>query len=287
MHKHIIATFLVATCFTQTGCTIISHFVQKKKSDDAAAAEAADKKELEATIAKKDLDKLKTECKGKGTAEAPPKRDWCEGYQQVFVENAGSMQCDAAWTEYSEGAKDIGVTQQMTESMALALADCEKWDVYFSEFVPKSGSPGVRPMDERLEKAFLTQTTGGGDMEPSVESMVLGHLLGLQKSKKASGSCEDYLAASSTYADNSTYVAILVEKQCKDAVPVFEQGLLSDDGYVRANSCTGLAKVGEAKHVKALQNLAWTDKFEGSNYSMPVREACRDAFGKLETRLSM
>ncbi len=142
-------------------------------------------------------------------------------------------------------------------------------------------------MDERLEKAFLTQATAGGNMEPGVESMVLGHLLGLQKSNKASGSCEDYLATSGTYGDNSTYVAILVEKQCKDAVPVFEKGLLSDDGYVRANSCTGLAKVGEAKHVKPLQNLAWTDKFEGSNYSMPVRESCRDAFGKLETRLSM
>ena len=30
-----------------------------------------------------------------------------------------------------------------------------------------------------------------------------------------------------------------------------------------------------------------TDKFEGANYSMPVRESCRDAFGKLETRLSI
>ena len=87
MHKHIIATFLVATCFTQTGCGIISHFVQKKKSDDAAAADAADKKALEETIAKKDLSKLKTECKG--TAENPSKRDWCQGYQKVFVENAG------------------------------------------------------------------------------------------------------------------------------------------------------------------------------------------------------
>lgn len=40
-------------------------------------------------------------------------------------------------------------------------------------------------------------------------------------------------------------------------------------------------------HIKALQSLAWTDKFEGSNDSMPVRESCRDAFGKLETRRSM
>jgi hypothetical protein len=142
-------------------------------------------------------------------------------------------------------------------------------------------------MDERLERAFLTQTTAGADMKPEVGTAVLGHLLGLQQSKKASGSCDDYLAASDTYGDNSTYVQILVEKKCDGAVQLFEKGLLSDDGYVRANSCTGLAKVGEAKHIKALENLAWTDKFEGPNYTMPVRESCRDAYDKLETRLSM
>ncbi|MCR9163867.1 MAG: HEAT repeat domain-containing protein [Nannocystaceae bacterium] len=283
MHKHIIASALALTAFTQTGCTIISHFVQKKKSDDAAAAEAADQKKLEATIAAKDLSKLKTECAG--TAETGPKRDWCAGYQQVFTANASNMQCDTAWKEYN-GSADIR-TQQMTEAMALALADCEKWDLYFTELVPNAGSIAIRPMDERLEKAFLTQTTSGGDIKPEVGSAVLGHLLGLQQNKKATGTCDDYLAASDIYSDNATYVRILVEKKCTGAVQIFEQGLLSDDGYVRANSCTGLAKVGEAKHIKPLENLAWTDKFEGPNYTMPVRESCRDAYGKLETRLSM
>ena len=283
MHKHIIASVLAVTAFSQSGCTIISHFVDKKKADDAAAAEAADKKALDEAVAKKDLGKLKTECAG--TAETGMKRHWCKGYQDVFVANASDMQCDTAWSEY-QGSENIR-TPQMSEAMALALADCEKWDIYFTELVPVAGSTAIRPMDDRLEKAFLTQTTAGGDVKPEVGSAVLGHLLGLQKAKKASGTCEDYLAASDTYGDNSTYVAILVEKQCAGAVPIFEKGLLSDDGYVRANSCTGLAKVGEAKHIKALENLAWTDKFEGANYTMPVRESCRDAYGKLETRLSM
>lgn len=285
MNKYIIASTIAAACFTQSGCTIISHFVQKKKTDDAAAAAAADKKELEATIAKKDLSKLKKECAG--TPETGKKGDWCRGYQEVFTANATDMQCDTAWNEYNGAKDDIGLTQPMTEAMALSLAECEKWDVYFGEFVPMTGTSGIRPMDDRLEKAFLTQTTSGGSMEPAVGSAVLAHLLGLQREKKAAGTCDDYLAASETYADNSTYVAILVEKECKDAVTLFEKGLLSDDGYVRAKSCTGLAKVGEEKHIKPLQSLAWTDKFEGSNYSMPVRESCRDAFGKLETRLSM
>ncbi|MGH1342869.1 MAG: hypothetical protein ACRBN8_15005 [Nannocystales bacterium] len=285
MNKHIIASILAAACFTQTGCTVISHFVQKKKSDDAAAAAAADKKALEATVAKKDLSKLKTECAG--TPETGKKRDWCLGYQEVFAANAANMQCDTAWNEYTGAKDDIGLTQPMTEAMALSLAECEKWDVYFNDFVPMIGSVGIRPMDDRLEKAFLTQTTAGGEMTPQVGTAVLAHLLGLQREKKAGGTCDDYLAASGTYGDNSTYVAILVEKECEGAVAIFEKGLLSDDGYVRAKSCTGLAKVGEEKHIKPLQSLAWTDKFEGSNYSMPVRESCRDAFGKLETRLSM
>ena len=283
MHKHLIASVLAVTAFTQTGCGIITHFVNKKKSDDAAADAAADKKALDEAVAKKDLAKLESECKG--TPETGQKYEWCKGYQDVFVANAGDMQCDTAWSEYQD-SENIR-TPQMSEAMALALADCEKWDLYFTELVPVAGSTVIRPMDDRLEKAFLTQTTAGGDVKPEVGSAVLGHLLGLQKAKQAAGTCEDYLAASSTYADNSTYIAILVEKECKDAVPLFEKGLLSDDGYVRANSCTGLAKVGEAKHVKALENLAWTDKFEGANYSMPVRESCRDAYGKLETRLSM
>jgi|GEM_PF-2154443 len=283
MHKHIVASFLALTCFSQTGCGIITHFVQKKKSDDAAAAQAADQKALDEAVAAKDLGKLKKQCDG--TPETGKKRNWCQGYQEVFTANAANMQCDTAWNEY-QATEDIR-TPKMTEAMALALADCEKWDLYFTEFVPVAGRTAINPMDERLEKAFLTQTTSGGEMKPEVGSAVLGHLLGLQKGKKASGTCDDYLAASETYGDNSTYVAILVEKQCTGAVSIFEKGLLSDDGYVRANSCTGLAKVGEAKHVKALENLAWTDKFEGPNYSMPVREACRDAYGKLETRLSM
>ncbi len=283
MHKALIVSVLAATAFTQTGCGIITHFVNKKKSDDAAAADAADKKALDQAVAAKDLSKLKKQCDG--NAETGMKRNWCQGYQEVFTANASNMQCDTAWNEY-QGAEKIR-TPQMTEAMALALADCEKWDVYFTEFVPLAGRTAINPMDERLEKAFLTQTTSGSDMKPEVGTAVLGHLLGLQKSKKASGTCDDYLAASGTYADNSTYVAILVQKECKDAVPLFEKGLLSDDGYVRANSCTGLAKVGEEKHVKALENLAWTDKFEGPNYTMPVRESCRDAYCKLETRLSM
>lgn len=285
MNKHIIASIIAAACFTQSGCTIISHFVQKKKTDDAAALDAADKKALKETVAKKDLSKLKTECAG--TPETGKKSDWCRGYQDVFTANATDMQCDTAWSEYSGAKENIGLTQPMTEAMALSLAECEKWDVYFGEFVPMSGTVGIRPMDDRLEKAFLTQTTGGGAIKPEVGSAVLAHLLGLQRDKAAAGTCDDYLAASETYADNSTYLAILVEKKCKGGVGLFEQGLLSDKGYVRATSCTGLAKVGEAKHVKPLQSLAWTDKFEGSNYSMPVRESCRDAFGKLETRLSL
>ena len=285
MQKHIIASLIVASCFAQTGCGIISHFVQKKKDDDAAAAEAADQKALDEAVAKKDLAQLKKECKG--TEETGSKRNWCQGYQDVFVANAGNMQCDAAWGEFTSAQESVGVSSPMVEAMALALADCEKWDIYFDEFLPVSGTGGISPMDERLEKAFLTQTTSGGGMKPEVGDAVLSHLFSLQRDNKASGTCDDYLAASDTYADNSTYVAILVSKECKDAVPVFEKGLLSDDGYVRAKSCTGLAKVGTAKHVKPLQNLAWTDKFEGPNYSMPVREACRDAFGKLETRLAM
>ena len=283
MHKHTIVSALALIAFTQTGCGIITHFVQKKKADDAAAEQAADQKALQDTVAAKDLSKLKTECAG--TAETGKKHDWCKGYQDVFTANASNMQCDTAWNEYN-GSANIR-TAQMTEAMALALADCEKWDLYFTELVPTGGMTAINPMDDRLEKAFLTQTTAGGDMKPEVGTAVLSHLLGLQKSKKASGTCDDYLAASDAYGDNSTYVRILVEKKCEGAVPIFEKGLLSDDGYVRANSCTGLAKVGEAKHIKALENLAWTDKFEGPNYTMPVRESCRDAYGKLETRLSM
>jgi len=283
MHKPLIASFIALAAFSQTGCTIVQHFVQKKKADDAATAQAADQKALKAAIAANDLRKLETECTG--TAETGQKRDWCQGYREVFTAHAGDMQCDAAWKEY-QGTKEIR-TPQMTEAMALALADCEKWDLYFSDLAPEGGSTAIRPLDQRLEKAFLTETTSGGTISPEVGTAVLAHLLGLQKAEKASGTCEDYLAAADTYADNSTYVAILVEKKCEGAVGIFEQGLLSDDGYVRANSCTGLAKVGTEKHVKPLENLAWTDKFEGSNYSMPVREACRDAYGKLETRLSM
>lgn len=67
MHKKTIVSVLALTAFTQTGCGIITHFVQKKKSDDAAAADAADQKALKDRVAAKDLSKLKTECAG--TAE--------------------------------------------------------------------------------------------------------------------------------------------------------------------------------------------------------------------------
>jgi hypothetical protein len=284
MQKHIIASLVAASCFAQSGCGIISHFVQKKKDDDAAAAAAADQKALDDAIAKKDLAQLKTECKG--TPETGSKNHWCQGYRDVFAANAGDMQCDAAWNDFSDSQQSIGVTQPMVEAMSLALADCEKWDIYFDELVPVSGQAAIDPLDDRLEKAFFAKTTAGG-LQPEVGSAVLYRLFKLQTDGQAAGTCDDYLAHAETYADNSTFMAILVKKECTAAVPVFEKGLLSDDGYVRAKSCTGLAKVGTAKHVKALQNLAWTDKFEGSNYSMPVREACRDAYGKLETRLSM
>ena len=34
MHKHTIVSALALIAFTQTGCGIITHFVQKKKADD-------------------------------------------------------------------------------------------------------------------------------------------------------------------------------------------------------------------------------------------------------------
>ena len=292
MNTRIIGTLLALACVTQSGCTIISHFVEKKKADDAAVADAADKKALDEAVAKKDLGKLKTGCKDTASLNAA---QWCQGYQKVFTENAKDMQCDTAWAEFNGAVSDgrPAVTAPMVDAMAGALASCEKWDLYFDDFLPMTGASGLAAMDGRVEKAFLAKSAAGGSMDAktrdmySTSDLVLDHLRGLQQSGKAAGSCDDYLAVSNVYADNYIYVDILGRKECKDAVSLFEKGLLSDDGYVRANSCTGLAKVGEAKHVKPLQNLAWTDSFEGPNYSMPVREACRDAFGKLETRLSM
>ena len=285
MNKTLIASLLATACLTQSGCTIITHFVDKKKADEAAAAEAADQKALETAVAKTDLATLKQECKG--TPETGGKRHWCQGYQEVFSANVGDMQCEAAWAEYSGDAKDVGWTRDMTTNMAVALADCDKWDVYFDEFLPTAGSLGVDPMDGRIEKAFLARMTAGTNTDNNVDHTVLQRMYGLQSAGKADGTCDEYLAAASTYGDDETFVRILVEKKCKGAVPVFEKGLLSDKMYVRASTCTGLAKVGSAKHIKPLENLAWTDRAEGSDYSMPVREACRDAYGKLETRLAM
>lgn len=262
------------------GCATVKKLFSGSGTEEA---EAEEKKAVESAVAQKDLSKLKTECTSKKETTAP----WCSGYHDVVVAELAELPCESAYSEYTAVRSATGASHELTVAMAESLARCEAWETYFADFLPSLGGGGVKPVGERMEAPFLARVTSGGALEPIITSTILDYLYTENRGEGTAATCEDYLAGSESLLAHSEYLGILIEKKCASAVPLFEAALLSEYGYVRAQACAGLGKFGEAKHLKLLENLAWTDGFEGENYSMPVREACRDAYGKLDTRLSL
>lgn len=285
MRRHLIlGSVLALTSMGSAGCSIISAIAKNSKDKDAAEQKAADEGRLADAKSAKDLDTLAKGCnKGKS-------RDWCAGYQEVFMANLDAMQCDKAWADWKTHAKDTGLSKaDNAQAMSLKLAECDEWPVYYGDFLALEGNNAVRGMDNRLEKSFLAhvQANGADSLSDNDTNNVFRRILELQKEGALKESCGEYLSLADIYKTRSPYLTLLGRLECDAAVPLFEEGLLSEEKYVRAASCKALGKVGAEKHIKSLENLAWTDMAEGPDYTMPVREACRDAMGKLKTRLGV
>ncbi len=285
MRRHLIlGSVLALASIGAPGCSIISAIAKNSKDKEAAAEKSADEKRLADAKSANDLDTLAKGCeKGKH-------KDWCGGYQEVFMANLGAMQCDKAWSDWKANAKDTGLSKpDNAQAMSLKLAECDDWPVYYGDFLTLEGNNAVRGMDNRLEKSFLAyvQTNGGDALSDNDTNNVFRRILELEKEGALKQTCGEYLTVADTYKARSPYLTLLGRLECAAALPLFEEGLLSEEKYVRAASCKALGKVGAEKHIKSLENLAWTDSAEGPDYTMPVREACRDAMGKLKTRLGV
>ena len=274
---------LLAVLAGSSGCATVKKFFGGSSASEAAIAE--EKKAIEASKSKKDLAKLKSECVAEPKTETT--KDWCSAYYDVFVAELPGLPCESSWQEYNDVKSTLGSDYELTQAMAKSLAACESWDTFFGEFLPMHSGGGNESLGEQVEAPFLAHVRDGKPLEAETASTVVAHLYDHVREEGSAGTCEDYLAVSDALSDHSEYLGILVAKECADAVPVFEAALLSEYGYVRAKACVGLGKFGEKKHIELMQNLAWTDGFEAGDYSMPVREACRDAYGKLETRLAL
>ena len=80
---------------------------------------------------------------------------------------------------------------------------------------------------------------------------------------------------------------VLWRGKCEQGIPFAEKALTDKIPSVRRVSCIFLGEVGVAKHVEKLEILGSTDGYsevQGRQKIYPVRDACKEAAGKIKLR---
>ncbi len=287
---------------------------QAKAEEDArlAAEAAAHQKELAALFESKDRTLYGQICKSAEIAKQhqlshESRRDICAEHTRLSIaqiEEAGCQgHAEVARKMYDEVEDVSGKSgaSKIEDIWAKQAAQCEDWQSFFNdvarlksnnyheqqafEHLLELHKEGDAPTSALIEKA--TKKDFFKAIPAENRSGVSYAIAGVARRDAELGTCKQFGKVLSILDDEQGkgyIIQLMVERECDGYAKQAEGMLVSDDPDDREYACDYLAKYGRRASIKKMQTLSYTDSYV-VNYSYPVREACRDGYGKLQLKL--
>lgn len=285
----------------------------KAEEDARLSAEAAEREKVLAKLFEsKDREEYGKICKDAELAKKyelsrESRKAICAEHVRLSVENVAQAECSkyaaTGRTMYDDVMNTSGLyaVGQVEVAWAKRSVTCEDWNGFFNEVA------SVKSSQYRAQRAFeLLLDFHKVDSAPTVSllkkatkksffksipdenrSEVSNALAGIGMRDNKFGTCKQFASLLSLLGEEQGkyhVMQLLTERKCKGYYKKAEAMLVADSPHDREEACYYLAKYGKRSSIKKMQTLSYTDSHE-YNYSYPVREACRDAYGKLKLKL--
>jgi hypothetical protein len=300
--------FAVGLLAGGTGCTAVYHLVNgiptddevKRIVDDAYAKE--DEKTLTDLCSDRGAKTFKKRLPRKSAYACKRRKALANAQANRAVDTMIAGDCAAIPALYEQVPfQRKRVAQEKLNALGLKLAECKHWPLLFDRIGYRSRNTmleTVRGKNGAIETELITHLYSSMDAD---DKRLSGHVASsMEKWLKTHGAAAQcpLLSKVVDYERGFGWEAARFyerHKCAREGVKLAEALIKDDHGPNRAQGCYTLGKLGNARHLKTLGILATTDGYlkkrevtRGSTTAIvanyPVRDACREASGKIRMR---
>lgn len=281
----------------------LAGYCSNKTRMDNSAQEKACKAYIELLGARSDLAQLKKICDGEIDEYYSSGTLACGvfGKARLAAFDSAAADCEKVLSSYEEiepNVDDHG-KEALFFKAAKRLAECKKWELFFTKFVTKTKHDrGIRVLKETAKagvdlRAVILAHLAAHKAAPfdyfdgsTAARWIVSYLL----QSESVGNCADfvpYAVATTKTPIKEHWVRLFGRTGCKEAADVVASYLSSGEGMLRKEACFTLGAIGARKHIARMKPFAATDpayKMRGLIRIFYVRDACKGAILKLSSR---
>lgn len=241
--------------------------------------------------------------------DKPSRQIVCDEYVAMSRQRLEQVDCaqitqDAPALYDEAKANAIGSTalESLKEAWLGRAVACKSWSAIFSDLLGVQGYANgqeavnllkkVRERDDELVQALYKNISSPdyvvSDLSSKGRASITRAIVALSLEDETVGDCKtlgSMLGILEEDEGKHYVLEFLTARGCEGYREPAEKMLVSEDAAEREFACYYLAKFGDKGSIKKMRTLSYTDSYT-SRYTYPVREACRDAYGKLELKLS-